>query len=179
MTDETIYLAGGCFWCTEAVFARVRGVRSVQSGYANGHQAQRPTYEEVCRGHSGYAEVVRVQFDPQVIGLRDVLTVFFATHDPTTPNRQGHDVGTQYRSGIYTSHAGQEALARAVIAELEQAGTWGARVVTEVLALRNYWPAEDYHQDYFAKNPQQGFCTVVIAPKVHKLRQAFAQWLKP
>jgi len=177
MTEEVIYLAGGCFWCTEAVFSQVRGVSGVQSGYANGHQTQ-PSYEDVCDGDSGHAEVVRVRFDPQVIGLRDLLAVFFATHDPTTLNRQGHDVGTQYRSGIYTCNALQEQTARAVIAELQQAGAWDAPVVTEVLPLQSYWPAENYHQNYFAQHPQAGFCAFIIAPKVQKLRQAFAQWVK-
>jgi len=176
-SEETVYLAGGCFWCTEAIFARVRGVVQVQSGYANGHLAQ-PSYEDVCSGSSGHAEVVRVRFAPHIIGLRDLLAVFFATHDPTTPNRQGGDVGTQYRSGIYTSDAAQMEVARAVIAELEQARAFQAPICTEVLPLQNYWPAESYHQDYFAHNPQAGFCRVVIAPKVEKLRQAFARWVK-
>jgi len=177
MTQETIYLAGGCFWCTEAIFARVRGVVDVQCGYANGHQ-ERPTYADVCSGTTGHAEVVRVRFEPQTIGLRDLLAVFFATHDPTTPNRQGNDVGTQYRSGIYTGDAAQAAVARAVIAGLEQAGAFQAPICTEVLPLQNYWPAENHHQNYFAQNPQAGFCTFVIAPKVEKLRQAFARWVQ-
>lgn len=173
---ETIYLAGGCFWCTEAVFDRVRGVMDVQSGYANGH-VDNPSYEQICEGTTGHAEVVRLVFDPQIIGLRQLLEIFFATHDPTTLNRQGNDVGTQYRSGIYFLDALQAEVARAVIAAL--APEAGGAIVTEVLPLQSYWPAEDYHQDYFRQHPEQGYCAFVVSPKVQKFRKSFSQWMKP
>jgi peptide-methionine (S)-S-oxide reductase len=175
---QSITLAGGCFWCTEAVFKRVRGVTEVQSGYANGDVAD-PSYEQVCSGHTGHAEAVRVTFDPAEIGLRDILQIFFATHDPTTPNRQGNDVGTQYRSGIYYETAEQKEVADDLVRQLNQDRQFGAPVVTEVLPRTNYWPAEDYHQDFFAKNPYQGYCMAVAAPKVAKLRKTFARFLKP
>jgi peptide-methionine (S)-S-oxide reductase len=177
MAVETIYLGGGCFWCTEAVFDRVRGVTDVESGYANGH-LDHPSYEEVCSGTTGHAEVVRLEFDPAVIGLRDVLLIFFGTHDPTTPNRQGNDVGTQYRSGIYTTQPGQAEIAQALMAELETARAYDAPIVTELQPLQSYWPAEDYHQDYFLQHPQQGYCAFVVGPKVQKFRNAFGQWQK-
>ena len=176
MATETIYLGGGCFWCTEAVFDRVRGVSDVQSGYANG-DLDDPSYEDICTGQTGHSEVIRVQFDPAVIPLRDLLTVFFGTHDPTTLNRQGNDVGTQYRSGIYLDNPAQEPVAREVIAEL--AGHSSAPIVTEVLPLANYWPAEEYHQDFFEKNPHQGYCMAVAAPKVAKFRKTFSRLAKP
>ena len=178
MTTETLVLAGGCFWCTEAVFDRVRGVLDVESGYSNG-QAARPTYEDVCSGRTGCAEVVRLVYDPAVIGVRGLLTIFFAIHDPTTPNRQGADVGTQYRSGIYWTTPQQAAVARALIDELQAEGVFDAPIVTEVEPLRHYWPAEDYHQDFFARHPHHGYCLAVAAPKVAKLRRAFASYLKP
>ncbi len=175
--SETIVLAGGCFWCTEAVFVRVKGVLDVESGYSNGHVPQ-PSYEAVCSGQTGHAEVVKLAFDPTVIGLRQLLHIFFAIHDPTTPNRQGHDVGSQYRSGIYCTTPEQERVARHVIAELQAEGVFDDPIVTEVQPLHNYWPAEDYHQDFFARNPTQGYCLAVAAPKVAKLRQVFAQWVR-
>lgn len=175
--SETIVLAGGCFWCTEAVFVRVKGVLDVESGYSNGHVPQ-PSYEAVCSGQTGHAEVVKLEFDPTVIGLRQLLHIFFAIHDPTTPNRQGHDVGTQYRSGIYCTTPEQERVARHVIAELQAEDVFDAPIVTEVQPLHHYWPAEDYHQDFFARNPTQGYCLAVAAPKVAKLRQVFAQWVR-
>lgn len=175
--SETIVLAGGCFWCTEAVFVRVKGVLDVESGYSNGHVPQ-PSYEAVCSGQTGHAEVVKLTFDPTVIGLRQLLHIFFAIHDPTTPNRQGHDVGTQYRSGIYCTTPEQERVARHVIAELQAEEVFGAPIVTEVQPLHHYWPAEDYHQDFFARNPTQGYCLAVAAPKVAKLRQVFTQWVR-
>lgn len=175
--SETIVLAGGCFWCTEAVFVRVKGVLDVESGYSNGHVPQ-PSYEAVCSGQTGHAEVVKLTFDPAVIGLRQLLHIFFAIHDPTTPNRQGHDVGTQYRSGIYCTTPEQERVARHVIAELQAEDVFDAPIVTEVQPLHHYWPAEDYHQDFFARNPTQGYCLAVAAPKVAKLRQVFAQWVR-
>ncbi len=175
--SETIVLAGGCFWCTEAVFVRVKGVLDVESGYSNGHVPQ-PSYEAVCSGQTGHAEVVKLAFDPTVIGLRQLLHIFFAIHDPTTLNRQGHDVGSQYRSGIYCTTPEQERVARHVIAELQAEEVFDAPIVTEVQPLHHYWPAEDYHQDFFARNPTQGYCLAVAAPKVAKLRQVFAQWVR-
>lgn len=175
--SETIVLAGGCFWCTEAVFVRVKGVLDVESGYSNGHVPQ-PSYEAVCSGQTGHAEVVKLAFDPAVIGLRQLLHIFFAIHDPTTLNRQGHDVGSQYRSGIYCTTPEQERVARHVIAELQAEEVFGAPIVTEVQPLHHYWPAEDYHQDFFARNPTQGYCLAVAAPKVAKLRQVFTQWVR-
>ena len=174
---QTITLGGGCFWCTEAVFVNVRGVTDVESGYCNGHLAQ-PTYEQVCRGDSGHCEVVKLTFDPAEVSAREILEVFFVIHDPTTLNRQGADSGTQYRSGIYWSHPEHEALARALIAEMAQSGVYHQPIVTEVLPLANYWPAEDYHQDYFARNPHQGYCMAVAAPKVAKFRKTFARLVK-
>jgi peptide-methionine (S)-S-oxide reductase len=171
MTTETITLAGGCFWCLEAVYEQVDGVLAVESGYSNGHVV-RPTYEQVCTGATGHAEVVRVTFDPQRISLREILEIFFAIHDPTTRDRQGNDVGPQYRSGIYVHDAAQEAVAREVLAEANAAH--GGRVVTELLPVANYWRAEEYHQHYFAKHPHQGYCAFVVAPKVAKFRRQFA-----
>lgn len=177
MTLQHITLGGGCFWCTEAVFTRLRGIHSVQSGYANGHTSQ-PSYEQVCTGQTGHAEVVQLAFDPATIGLQQILQVFFATHDPTTLNRQGHDVGTQYRSAIYWHSPEQEVLAHDVIAEMTAQGVWGdAPIVTEVAPLRAFWPAEAYHQQYYARHPEQGYCAAVIAPKLNKFRQTFVQWL--
>lgn len=174
---QSITLAGGCFWCLDAVFTRVRGVTAVQSGYANGAVAN-PSYEQVCTGRTGHAEAVRVTFDPAQINLREILEIFFATHDPTALNRQGNDVGTQYRSGIYYSDPAHEAVARDVLRELEQGGHYGAPVVTEVCPLTAYWPAEDYHQDYFLQHPGQGYCAFVIAPKIDKFRKTFARHLR-
>ena len=172
---ETITLAGGCFWCLEAVYLQVRGVLSVESGYSNGH-AERPSYEQVCQGVTGHAEVVKLAFDPSQVSLRELLEVFFAIHDPTTLNRQGNDVGTQYRSGIYTQTPEQAELARAVIAEVNAAT--GNRVVTELEPLSSYWPAEAYHQNYFAQHPGQGYCALVVAPKVEKFRKTFRRLMK-
>jgi peptide-methionine (S)-S-oxide reductase len=172
---EHITLAGGCFWCLEAVYEQVDGVDAVESGYSNGH-VSRPSYEQVCRGDTGHAEVVRVSFDPARITLREILEIFFSIHDPTTLNRQGNDVGTQYRSGIYTTTPEQEAVARAVLAEADAAH--GGSVVTELQPLANYSRAEDYHQHYFANHPEQGYCAFVVAPKVEKFRKTFAARLK-
>ncbi|HEY0200951.1 MAG TPA: peptide-methionine (S)-S-oxide reductase MsrA [Burkholderiaceae bacterium] len=177
MTIQTITLASGCFWCTESVFDRVRGVVDVESGYANGH-VQQPSYEQVCTGSTGHAEVVRLQFDDAVISLRELLEIFFATHDPTTPNRQGNDVGPQYRSGIYYGSEEQRQVAQDLVDSLQQ-HAFAATIVTEVLPLTSYWPAEDYHQDYFLHHPEQGYCAFVIAPKVSKFRKTFARYLKP
>jgi len=169
---ETITLGGGCFWCLEAVYECVDGVQAVESGYSNG-QVQHPTYEQVCEGRTGHAEVVRVQFDNARISLREVLEIFFVIHDPTTLNRQGNDVGTQYRSGIYWHSADQAEVAAEVIAQVQQAVS--APVVTELQAEDNYWPAEAYHQHYFAQHPGQGYCAFVVAPKVAKFKATFAQ----
>jgi len=168
---ETITLAGGCFWCLEAVYERVRGVLAVESGYCNGSVVD-PSYEQVCNGTTGHAEVVRVRYDPAQITLREVLEIFFVIHDPTTLNRQGNDIGTQYRSGIYFHDAAQEKIAREVLAEVNSLHRGGA--VTELLPERNYSRAEDYHQRYFANHPNQGYCAMVVAPKVEKFRKTFA-----
>jgi peptide-methionine (S)-S-oxide reductase len=171
---EHITLGGGCFWCTEAVYEQVQGVTAVESGYCNGH-VQNPSYEQVCTGTTGHNEVVRVGFDPARISLREVLEIFFVIHDPTTLNRQGNDVGTQYRSGIYVEHAAQERVAREVLAELAGSGVHRAPVVTEIETLSNYSKAEAYHQHYFAQHPEQGYCAFVVAPKVEKFRKTFAR----
>lgn len=178
MTQQTITLGGGCFWCTEAVFDRVRGITDVESGYTNGHTIH-PSYEQICQGDTGHAEVVRLTFDADEISLQEVLEIFFHTHDPTTLNRQGNDVGTQYRSGIYYTEPAHRQVAEDLLRELEQGGQFGRPVVTELQELTNYWPAEDYHQDYFAKNPGQGYCAYVVGPKVEKFRKTFASHLKP
>lgn len=182
MTDraglELATLGGGCFWCLEAVYERVEGVASVRSGYAGG-TAPSPTYEQVCSGATGHAEVVQVAFDSGVISYGDILEIFFAIHDPTTPDRQGHDVGTQYRSVIFHHGDEQRASARDVIAGLEAAGIWDAPLVTQVIALETFWPAESYHQEYFRQNPSQPYCQAVVAPKVAKFRQKFAHRLRP
>lgn len=175
--QEIIYLGGGCFWCTEAVFDRVAGVLDVESGYANGHVAK-PSYEHVCEGSTGHAEVLKVVFDPEQIALERLLEIFFGTHDPTTLNRQGNDVGTQYRSAIYTTNPEQQSAATAFVDQLNSQNIFGVPVVTEVEPLDNYWPAEDYHQDYFARNPHQGYCALVVGPKVQKFLQTFAAYAK-
>jgi peptide-methionine (S)-S-oxide reductase len=172
---EHITLAGGCFWCLEAVYEQVDGVVSVESGYSNGHVTG-PSYEQVCRGDTGHAEVVRLGFDPQRISLREVLEIFFSIHDPTTLNRQGNDVGSQYRSGIYIHAPQQEAVAREVLDEANAAHH--GRVVTELLPVSNYSRAENYHQHYFANHPDQGYCAFVVAPKVEKFRKTFKARLK-
>jgi peptide-methionine (S)-S-oxide reductase len=173
--SETITLGGGCFWCLEAVYELVDGVLAVESGYSNGH-VRDPGYEAVCSGTTGHVEVVRVRFDAGRISLREVLEIFFSIHDPTTLNRQGNDVGPQYRSGIYLDNEAQREVAAAVLAEADAAH--GGRVVTELAALSNYWRAEDYHQHYFARNPGQGYCAFVVAPKVAKFRKTFKERLR-
>ena len=170
MNVQTITLGGGCFWCVEAVYELVDGVTAVESGYCNGH-VRNPSYEQVCGGDTGHVEVVRVSFDAERISLREVLEIFFHVHDATTLNRQGNDVGTQYRSGIYVENPAQEAVARAVLAEANAAQ--GGRVVTEIQPLANYSKAEAYHQHYFAQHPNQGYCAFVVAPKVEKFRKTF------
>lgn len=176
-TTQTLVLAGGCFWCTEAVFVQVRGVLDVESGYSNG-QAARPTYDEVCSGRTGCAEVVRLVYDPAQISTRQVLEIFFLVHDPTQLDRQGNDVGTQYRSGIYTTTLEQKDVAEALIAEMTREQVHPRPIVTEVLPLAHYWPAEDHHQDFFERNPGQGYCVAVAAPKVAKFRHTFRQFAK-
>lgn len=177
MATELATLGGGCFWCTEAAFLELRGVTRVVSGYAGGH-VPNPTYEQVCGKGTGHAEVVQITFDPAVISYADLLRVFFTVHDPTTPNRQGNDVGPQYRSIVLTHSDEQARVAREVIAEIEAAGVWGARIVTQVEPLTEFYPAEAEHDNYFARNPWSGYCRVVIAPKVAKLRKQFADRLK-
>ena len=173
----TATLGGGCFWCLEAVFERLEGVESVTSGYAGGHVAD-PTYREVCGGRTGHAEVVRIAFDPSVIPYPELLEVFFATHDPTTPDRQGHDTGPQYRSIILYEDAGQREAARAVMDALERDGVFDAPIVTELEPLDRFYPAETYHQEYYRNNPNQPYCRAVIDPKVAKLRRKYASRLK-
>lgn len=169
--------AGGCFWCIEAVFLGLRGVETVESGYSNGHDPA-PTYEAVCSGETGHAEVVRVRFNPIEISYHQLLEVFFAVHDPTTLNRQGNDVGTQYRSGIYTHDAQQAQTARDFIEQLAMSGIYERPIVTEVAPLANYHPAEPYHQRYFEHHPHQGYCAFVVAPKVDKSRRLFPDLLR-
>ena len=178
MSDrQTITLGGGCFWCTEAVYVKVRGVTDVESGYCNGH-VTKPSYEQVCSGDTGHNEVVKLVFDPAQISLEDILEIFFVIHDPTTLNRQGNDAGTQYRSGIYVSSPEQGEIATNMLADMTQAKVFGRAIVTEVLPLSNYWPAEDYHQDFFERNPFQGYCVAVAGPKVEKFRKTFARLVK-
>ena len=175
---QTIVLGGGCFWCTEAVFKEVRGITDVESGYSNG-QPERPSYEEVCTGGTGHSEVVKLTFDPAQISLRQILEIFFVVHDPTQLNRQGNDVGTQYRSGIYTTSPEQQQAAEDMIRQMNQDKLFGKPVVTEVTPLAHYWPAEEYHQDFFERNPTQGYCMAVAAPKVAKFRKTFAALARP
>ena len=173
--SEVAILGGGCFWCLEAVYLEARGVTRVESGYMGGHVDQ-PSYEQVCAGTTGHAEVVRLEFDPTVISYRDILEVFFTIHDPTTPDRQGNDVGPQYRSVIFTTSSEQEATARKVMAEM--AAVWDAPIVTQLLPQETWYKAEDYHQNYFAQHPLQGYCAFVVAPKVAKFRKTFSERLK-
>jgi peptide-methionine (S)-S-oxide reductase len=174
---EIATLGGGCFWCTEAVYQDLRGVEKVQSGYSGGHVTN-PTYEEVCGKGTGHAEVVQVTFDPSVVTFRELLEVFFTVHDPTTPNRQGADVGPQYRSAIFYHSPEQKAVAEEVIRDVNERQLWGAPVVTEVMVFTEFYPAESYHDDYFRRNPYQGYCQVVIAPKVSKFRKQYLEKLK-
>jgi peptide-methionine (S)-S-oxide reductase len=174
---QTIVLAGGCFWCTEAVYKEVRGVTDVESGYSNG-QVQRPTYEDVCGGGTGHAEVVKLTYDPAQVSTRQILEIFFAVHDPTQLNRQGNDMGTQYRSGIYYTTPEQKQEAEEILREITRDKLFGRPIVTEVQPLANYWPAEAYHQDFFEKNPHQGYCLAVAAPKVAKFRKTFGELAK-
>lgn len=170
-------LAGGCFWCLEAVFERLRGVEKVVSGYTGGARAN-PTYEQVCSGATGHAEAIQVTFDPAAISYRDLVTLFFAFHDPTTLDRQGPDVGTQYRSAIFTASDEQARVAREVIAELERENVFGGPIVTQVVPLAAFYPAEAYHHEYYRRNPDKAYCQAMIAPKVAKLRQKFGELVK-
>ena len=174
---ETATLGGGCFWCVEAAFQELRGIEKVVSGYAGGVTAD-PIYKEVCSGRTGYAEVVQVTFDPSQISYADLLRVFFTIHDPTTPNRQGNDVGTQYRSIVLTTSDQQKAIALDVIAEIGATGAWPARIVTEVVPLDTFYPAEPEHQNFFARNPYHGYCNAVAVPKIAKMRKAFNDRLR-
>jgi peptide-methionine (S)-S-oxide reductase len=175
---ETAILGGGCFWCLEGALRQLQGVAEVVSGYCGGHLAN-PDYRRVCDGSTGHAEVVRIAFDPAVIDYRTLLEAFFAIHDPTTRDRQGNDVGSQYRSVIFTLSADQQRIAADLIAELTEARIWSAPIVTEVLPAPTFWPAEDYHQDYLAHNPNQPYCQFVVAPKAAKIREKFRAQLKP
>lgn len=175
MSIEKAVLGGGCFWCLDAVFRETKGVHSVVSGYAGGARAN-PTYEQICTGASGHAEVVEITFDTELITFRNLLGIFFAIHDPTTLNRQGNDVGTQYRSVVFCQSAEQETAVREAIAILDESGAYGSQLVTEVVTQTTpFWPAEAYHQDYFKHHPNQGYCQFVVAPKVAKFRQKFPQ----
>ncbi|HUE76292.1 MAG TPA: peptide-methionine (S)-S-oxide reductase MsrA [Chloroflexota bacterium] len=176
-SEELATLGGGCFWCLEAVYEQLKGVSKVVSGYAGGKHPN-PTYEEVCSGGTGHAEVVQITFDPAVISYRDLLDVFFTIHDPTTPNRQGHDIGTQYRSIIMYHSAEQKAVAEQTIQRMSAEGLWKMPIVTEVQPLTKFFPGEEYHQQYFQRNPAQSYCQFVVAPKVAKARQHFFSRLK-
>lgn len=174
---QTATLAGGCFWCLEAVYDEIKGVHSVESGYAGGH-VDNPTYREVCNGDTGHAEVVQVHFDSNVVSYRDLLNVFFAIHDPTTLNRQGADVGTQYRSAIFYHDEEQKKTAEELIKDLNSQNIWDRPIVTQVEKLDKFYVAEDYHQEYYARNPYQPYCMAVVAPKVSKFRKHFLELLK-
>ena len=174
---ETAVLGGGCFWCLEAVFDELAGVLSVESGYAGGRNAD-PTYDDVCSGRTGHAEVVRVTFDPSILSYRDLLSVFFTIHDPTTKDRQGNDVGTQYRSVIFAQTPEQRRTAEAVRSELDAAKLWKDPIVTEIADAAPFYEAERYHQEYYARNPAQPYCAVVVAPKVAKFRKQFTERLR-
>jgi len=174
---EVATLGGGCFWCLEAVYLDLEGVHQVQSGYSGGHVSE-PSYEEVCRGSTGHAEVVQLHFDPEVTTFRQILEVFFSVHDPTTLNRQGADVGTQYRSSIFYHSPKQLETARATVADLEDEGIWPDPIVTEITPFQEFFPAEDYHDDYFRRNPGQPYCAAVINPKLAKFRARFGHKLK-
>lgn len=176
-STQVATIAGGCFWCLEAVFDDVRGVEHVESGYSGGHVAN-PTYEQTCSGRTGHAEAIQVTFDPQVISFKELLEIFFTIHDPTTLNRQGADVGTQYRSAIFYHNDEQKRIAEQVIQEFNAEKIWNAPIVTELKPFTEFYIAEDYHQEYFKKNPYQGYCRAIIAPKVSKFREHFRDKLK-
>ena len=177
MAQEIATLAGGCFWCLEAVYDQMNGVLSVESGYIGGHVDQ-PTYEAVCGGRTGHAEAVRLTFDPSIVSYRELLEVFFMIHDPTTLNRQGHDVGTQYRSAIFYHSSQQKQIAEEVIAQFANEQVYSNPIVTEIVSASTWYEAEPYHQEYFARNPFQGYCTTVVGPKVMKFRKLFVEKLK-
>jgi peptide-methionine (S)-S-oxide reductase len=177
MTTEIATLGGGCFWCLEAVYDQLKGVKDVVSGYSGG-TITAPSYRQVCTGTTGHAEVVQITFNPDIISFKDILDVFFTIHDPTTLNRQGADVGTQYRSVIFYHSPEQKATAERTIAELEKAGLWDAPIVTQLVPFEAFYPAEDYHQEYFQHNPTQSYCQIVIAPKVAKFRKQYLDRLK-
>ncbi len=177
MNLETATFGGGCFWCTEAIYERVKGVKSVVSGYSGG-TVKNPTYEEVCTGTTGHAEATEITYDPKVVSYDDLLEIFFKTHDPTSLNRQGADVGTQYRSVIFYHNDEQKKKAEYYKTELDKSGAWDKPIVTQIVSFTNFYPAEDYHQDYFAKNPNQGYCAYVIGPKVEKFEKVFKDKLK-
>jgi peptide-methionine (S)-S-oxide reductase len=174
---ETATLAGGCFWCLEAVYDQLKGVESVESGYSGGRIAN-PTYKQVCTGTTDHAEAVQIKYDPNVVSFKDLLDVFFTVHDPTTLNRQGNDVGTQYRSAIFYHSPEQKAIAEQVIAELNAQHLWNKPIVTQVAPVEHFYIAEEYHQEYFKNNPYQGYCQVVVAPKVAKFRKHYLEKLK-
>lgn len=174
---EKAVFGGGCFWCIEAVFQQIEGVLRADSGYAGGHVEQ-PTYEQVCEGETGHIEVVTVTYDPSAVTYHELLEIFFASHDPTTSDRQGNDIGPQYRSAIFWQTPAQQEAAREVIADLETRRVFGAPIVTQLLSAATVWPAEDYHRDYFLRHPGQGYCAFVVAPKVAKMRKNFAHKLK-
>lgn len=171
--SQSLVLGGGCFWCMEAIFRDMKGILSITPGYAGGHKAE-PTYKQVCTGETGHAEVIRLELDPQVISYDDVLKIFFTLHNPTTLNRQGEDVGTQYRSVIFYADDTQKTAALSAKAEIEQAQLWDAPLVTEIVPLDIFWPAEEMHHDYYERNPGTGYCQAVIAPKVAKARKLYA-----
>ena len=177
MTTEVATLAGGCFWCLEAVYDLLKGVKSVESGYMGG-KVSNPSYQQVCTGNTGHAEVVQVTFDPAEVNFKDILDVFFTVHDPTTLNRQGNDVGTQYRSAIFYHSPAQKAAADQKIAALNTSHLWNNPIVTEVTPAETFYIAEDYHQEYFANNPNQGYCQFIVAPKVAKFRKHYLEKLK-
>ncbi|RPJ57175.1 MAG: peptide-methionine (S)-S-oxide reductase [Acidobacteria bacterium] len=176
-SEDVITLGGGCFWCTEAIFDELKGVKQVESGYSGGH-VPNPTYERVCTGTTGHAEVIQVTFDPQVISLNDILHIFFTVHDPTTLNRQGPDVGTQYRSAIFYRNDEQKKIAEEVTRDIEASKIWNAPLVTKLEPFKAFYEAEDYHQTYFASNPNQPYCRAIIAPKVAKFREKYRARLK-
>jgi peptide-methionine (S)-S-oxide reductase len=176
---DSCVLAGGCFWCLDAVYRQMNGIINVESGYSNG-QIKNPTYKEVCSGRTGHAEVAKIYYNPTITSYQQILEVFWRIHNPTTINRQGNDIGTQYRSGIYYINDAQAEIAKASKQAVEQSGLWAAdgKVVTEILPLDNYWPAEDYHQDYFANNPENQYCVYVVSEKVEKFKKTFSDLLK-
>jgi peptide-methionine (S)-S-oxide reductase len=175
---ESATLGGGCFWCIEAVFAELRGVEKVESGYSGG-TVPNPTYQQVCSGATGHAEVVRITFDPRVVSYKQLLEIFFTVHDPTTLNRQGADVGTQYRSAIFYETPEQKSTAEQVLKDVQGSGTWNAPIVTQLEPFKAFYPAEDYHRNYFKNNPRQPYCQLVITPKVRKFRYHYLKMLKP